>query len=395
MKLTTYLNSEIELETLNSLGGEEAIISPLLISRFGTLELDDSMDLAKKCRVKGIMPICEWDILPTDKEFKTITGQLPTNFFDHFDEIRVQDTGVLNFLLRETKHPIQWIAETAHHNLHALKAMEKYIGKRLSRLILSLELPLDKIGTFTKELQTPTEILGLGRILLFYTPRKLVSPLMDQNKKVDRIEITANSEESPHRGFPVMQNAHGTFMFNPKDHCLLEYGDKLLNLGLSHLRIDLRHDFDFLLFSAIHQGFSVLQEEENGDLNWVREVKENCPRPLIRGFASVNKTDHQFIKLKNHRIARTDKNYVGQVLDVKKGSYIAIKVKDNMDKVKLGTSLQLRTPEGKLKDVKLTKLKSSNGENTQNVSGEEIVFINHVGGVSVRTAVYLSHSKQN
>ena len=52
-----------------------------------------------------------------------------------------------------------------------------------------------------------------------------------------------------------------------------------------------------------------------------QDLKERSKRPLIRGFYRLNKTDHQFPKLKNYRIKRKDKCYLGEVLDVKKGEY--------------------------------------------------------------------------
>ena len=41
------------------------------------------------------------------------------------------------------------------------------------------------------------------------------------------LEATGESEESPHKGFPLIENSHGTFMFHIKRLFLLEHLEHL------------------------------------------------------------------------------------------------------------------------------------------------------------------------
>jgi len=49
-----------------------------------------------------------------------------------------------------------------------------------------------------------------------------LSPLEEKKHLNDALEAYGTSEESPHSGFPIVENRHGTFMFNVKDLSLLE-----------------------------------------------------------------------------------------------------------------------------------------------------------------------------
>ena len=56
--------------------------------------------------------------------------------------------------------------------------------------------------------------------------------------------------------------------------------------------------------------------------------------------------------------------------------------------LKLGESLTLRTPDGKVKDLVISELRNSSGENIESASMNSIAFINHISGISVKTRVY-------
>ena len=381
-----------ELIKLSELGFSEVILAPSLLSRFGQIEFKDFFELSKKAKELELDTICEWDILLTENKFSQLLDFFSKTDFEYFkyiDEFRVQDTGVLNYILQNYQQKLQFIAETGNHNLRSLQAFEKIIGNRLSRIILSLELPHSKLKEFTNELSTPTEILVFGRINLFYSPRKLISPYLEKEPDNSKfIEIEVNSEESPHKGFPLIQNSHGTFMMNPKDHCLLENIKDLEEAQISFLRIDLRFDE---LFQHIELVIGLAKEQSEYHLDQLKEVNK---RSLIRGFFGINKTDHQFKKLKNHRIQRLDERYVGEVLDVKKGSYIGFRVKDNAAEITDGTWLELKTPEGKIKRLQIKTLCNSSNDNIKQVLLNQIVYTNHVSGISIRTAVYIAQSSQ-
>ena len=102
------------------------------------------------------------------------------------------------------------------------------MGDQCERLVLSNELSKEKLLEYAHLLNTPIEVLVFGRILLFYSPRLLLSPLEKTELENNHsIEAFGTSEESPHSGFPLIENSHGTFMFNVKDLYLLDHLEEL------------------------------------------------------------------------------------------------------------------------------------------------------------------------
>ncbi len=248
MKVTTYINSIHELSLAHDNGIDEIILGHKDFSRLGTLDDDGFERLAKESNLLGIKPVFEWDILMTDDVFNKVIKKLNNLDLKNIEIFRVQDPGALNYVFENFSNTIQLILENGNHNFVGLRQWKDFLGSRLDRLVLSIEIPKDKLTEYITKLDCPIEILGLGRILLFYSPRNLLSPLVSDKR--DFIYAEGESEESPHKGFPIIENKHGTFMFHIKNIFLLENLIELNQMKLSHLRIDLR-DTDFLQLSHI------------------------------------------------------------------------------------------------------------------------------------------------
>ncbi|MCO4793003.1 MAG: U32 family peptidase C-terminal domain-containing protein [Bacteriovoracaceae bacterium] len=379
MKFSLPVKSREEIKLAKEYGISEVIISPSLLSRFGTIDLNNALFLADVCKEYEIISVLEWDALFTNDSFEKVLKGLSDFNFSNFDEIRVQDPGVYHWCLSHTKNKIQLNLETGNHNLECISSWISYSNDRLSKVVLSHEIPKDKITTYTSFLNIPVELMGVGRILLFYTPRRLLTSYHVNPEK--QVEVEASSEETPHSGFKVLQNYHGTFMFNPKDQFLLDQMDDIRDSGVHWLRLDLRfHQLSELLPKIMS---SVKTRE-------TKSLKEEWPTKLFAGFFRVNKTDILFKKLKNKVLVRDDEKYLGVVLDVIKKEKMGIRLNTSKYKLSLGDSIELRTPEGKVKNYKVDEMTNSQGELVQSANSGDIIFMKHVGGVSIRSAVYLS-----
>ncbi len=375
MKIVTYLNSLNEIDSLDRL--DEIIISPSELTRYGQFSIGDISKLNTNKKL-----VLEWDILMTEQVFLEKVELLKKINLDLFDSIRVQDPGALEYVLEHTNLKVQFIAESGNHNLLGLQTWVNYIGKRLDRIVLSIELPHLKLAEYVGNLDCETEIYGIGRVLLFYSPRHLISSDLKNQKVIDHpIEISASSEESPHKGFPIVQNEHGTFMFNTKDHSLLDHLDDLDQLGISHLRVDGRFFDNLLLTNKVID----LYEKKIT----VEDIKNIYPNRLIKGFFNSNKTDVIFNKLKNYRIQRKDINHIGEVVDAQKKKYIAVLVKSRG--LKINENIKVHTPDGKVLDHKVNVIRDSKGNELKSANVGDLVFLKSINSVSVRSQVYFSY----
>jgi putative protease len=347
-------------------------------SRFGKLSTEDFFFFSKRAQELKLRVIFEWDILMTENTFKKLKVDL-VQFLDHCQSLRVQDPGALEWCLKKTQLPLQFIAENGNHNLLGLQSWTEYAAGRMERIVLSIELPRHIIEEYTEKLSVPCELLGLGRILLFYTPRQLLSPLVEAKQSYyQEMSAIGESEESPHKGFPIVENHHGTFMFHIKDFCLLDHLKELKSSKLSHLRIDFR-------WTAME-----LLKDVNALMNSEGETeafKEKYPQDLMRGFYLVNKTDVLFPKLKNHRLQNREGDYIGEVIEAEKGSHLAIFIKNNLG-IKKSDKLRIVHPKGEEFEVGIYSLKNLALEEVDLISAGQTAIIQFVGGVWVKSHVF-------
>jgi putative protease len=380
MKLTTYAQNLHELSLLKDLGYEEVILEARTLARFGTLSKEKFILLSTRARELGLRVLLEWDILMTEDVFHSKTAVL-VDLLPFSDAIRVQDPGALHWVIEKTDKPIHFIAENGNHNLKSLKGWIELSLGRLERIILSIELSKDALQSYLRELTTPCELLGLGRILLFYTPRPLLSALIPEKISLNEdLMALGESEESPHKGFPVHENEHGTFMFHIKEFCLLDFSSELREYGLSFLRIDQRFEKPSKLQEITHLAKNLTSDQ-------FEEFKSLYPQDLMRGFYLVNKTDVLFPKLKNSRLQNREGSFVGEVLEVEKGSHLAIMVK-NAKGLKKTDHLKILHPKGEVFESRIYYLKNLSNEDVDIILNDNIAIIQFIGGVWVKSQVF-------
>ena len=397
MKLIAPLTKKTSLEILKAEGVQEVILSAKEISRLGEFEFNELEALARKAQELGLTPFLEWDILQTQTDFAQTTKLLSTIDLSLFAAVRVQDMGAYFYLLKNSSVPIHLILETAYHNFPAIQEVASFGGERVHRVVLSLELPEEILHSYLtqlKNLHYETEFLGLGPILLFYTPRKLLSvqyydhedgEVIPVHQKPKELYADAKSEESPHTGFPVVENHHGTFMFNTKDHFVLEAVEKFQQLGLTALRVETRLGLKTEVFKLIKN----LMENPILATEFIEELKTLNPRKVIRGFYNANRTDRLFPKLKNQRLLRHDENFLGEVVDSEKGSHIGVVLKSKKATIAPGDFIKFVTPDGREKRVQISTMTNSKLDPLKSAEAGDLIFLPWVGAISRKTMVYL------
>lgn len=390
MKTVFSLYTPFQIEELRNSTTEvtEVIIGFEGISRFWNWTAEECLRVAEELKGLGLKVFLQWDILMTESVFQgTLTRLKDLNFLKEnspFDGIRVQDSGALNTLIEmDYSKEIHFLAEQGNHNLIGLKSWLKLSPGKIKRIVLSPELPHKTLLEYQREMNCELEYLGFGPLLLFYTPRHLVSPLyFDQDKSQGKdqswqeIRVMGTSEESPHKGFPIRDNLHGTFMFNTKDQFILRE-EAIAELSEMIFRIDLSEGPGELSLCDIFKLDEV-------------SLKKAYSRPLTKGFFRVNKTDVLFKKLKNSRLQGRDESLLGEVVDVKKGKHIGVLITHPSAVLNCNEEVQLLSPEGREKTLLVKSLKDASGEIQESAHFGQIVFLPHLGGISIKTLVFRS-----
>ena len=289
----TQIDSVEQLEKLPFDSVSEVILAHKRLSRLGKLETEPLLELAEQAHERGLRVYLQWDLLATENDFRRmlqeVLEQIPLS---SFDAIRVQDIGALEWLRQHpTEHKIHWIAETGHHNLLSLKRLVEYVGSTLERIVLSTELPLPILSEYCRELSVSCELLAVGRILLFYSPRKLLSPVIGSPDEMTLATVTSTDQHQ--HEFPVLEHQHGTLMFHHRDLFLLDRIEDLRTSGLRCLRFDMQHIETQIWLPQLKQ---VVREGQDSD---GKQIRSSWPMQTTQGFFRANRTERPIEKLKN------------------------------------------------------------------------------------------------
>ncbi|MCF8058526.1 MAG: U32 family peptidase [Bacteriovoracaceae bacterium] len=376
-------------------GPKEVIIGFKEISRFFSFTKEECLKECARLKEKNVLVYLQWDVLMTENIFQSVFHSLKSQGLltnELFSGIRVQDPGALQSL-KEINYEgdIHLLCEQGNHNLLGLKSWYNIWPEKIKRIILSPELPGTKVLEYAMALPCDCEILSWGPILLFYTPRALVSPLYGQDE--DEIHVLGTSEESPHKGFPIRENVHGTFMLNTKDKFIFDElflePDLLKSSLLKQKNLFWRLDFiegpGEVTFAQIFKGLK-------NPLESIEELKRQYVRSVTKGFFRVNKTDVLFKKLKNSRLQDRSGDYLGEIVDVKKKKHLGLLIKSPNNSLKLGDRLRLMSPEGNEKVLTVEYMQDALKNGITEATDGDIVFVSPVGGISIRSMVYLDNS---
>ena len=368
----SYLENESQIDSFIQGEIKEVVIGQLSFSRFSQLSFEEVNSLAKLAKKKGMKVHFEWDILMDQDDLDYCLKHLDKINLDNVDSFRLKDPGAIEYIFQETQMPIQLLFESNNHNLEALMSWGGYLGERLNRFILSIELPQPVLMDYKSKLDKPIEILGVGRILLFYTPRKLMS---EENQLGERSEWIADSEESSHQNFPVLENRHGTFMFHEKYFYLLDHLEDLKECA-DYARIDLRFDD---IFESIMEMFET--KAYSRDL---------FSKKTMRGFFHRNKSDVLFKKLKNSLLQDREGDFLGQVLGVERDKMILFEARHE-NKIREGQFIEIINPNGKKIKSKIKSLKNIDFESIDSAAKNQVISMSYIKGVWPKANVYLSY----
>lgn len=355
---------------------EEVLLEPKELAREGTLSRLRVTELATEASKRGLRTVLVWDALMPQRTFDRACSLVHELDLSVFDAIRAADPGVA-FWVREQypQIPLHFVVENGNHNLGSLQGWIDALGDSLERLVLSIELPEEKLVKYCRSLSVQCEVLGAGRILLFYSPRSLLSSqvdarsdgLTDQHLDSEfNLHLTVRPEKSPDRNFPTLETEHGTFMYLDKDQFILDRLDQLQSAGLDVLRIDLRHlsrngrsadQIDKICGQAIHN---------------VSLLRQSWPRPIRAPFFKSNRTTAQFARMKSQLHQQRDDSCLAEIIGGENGKYV---VYQTLRAFEMDEVMSVVLPTGEEVPLPLsTVFRNRSGRPIKRCDGEEIIL---------------------
>ncbi len=213
------------------------------------------------------------------------------------DALIVSDLGVFS-MARELAPNIPLHISTQANNTNAMsfKAWHK-LGA--SRVVCARELSFQEISEIRGQIPEDLEIEAFvhGAMCISYSGRCLLSGYMagrDSNQgncaHPCRWNYSLMEEQRPGEYYPVYENERGTFIFNSKDLCMIEYIPQLVQSGISSLKLEGRVKTEYYVATVVKTYREALDRYfENPDTyttdpRWLTELSKVSNRHYTTGF---------------------------------------------------------------------------------------------------------------
>ena len=292
------------------------------------------------------------------------------------DAIILSDPGIFS-LVKEIAPNMNIHLSTQANNTNWLSAKFWY-ENGVRRIVMARELSLKEIKHIKDKLPEDFELEMFihGAMCISYSGRCLLSNYMadrDSNRGLCahpcRWKYYLMEEKRPGEYLPVTEDERGTFIFNSKDLCMIEYIPDITESGVTSLKIEGRMKSSFYVATVVKAYRDAIDSYYKGnyvfDNKWLEELSKASHREYTTGFY-IDKT------AKNNQIYHTssyirDYEFIGVVKHYDEETGIA--TIEQRNRMYIGDEIEVVNPIG---DYFVQKI-----ESMKNIDNEEITVAPH------------------
>ncbi|QSX06442.1 U32 family peptidase [Sedimentibacter sp. zth1] len=259
----------------------------------------DSDDLEKGidyCHKHGVNANITVNIVPHNEDLKGFEEYIKYLQKIGANAVIASDAGVIDIIKQTT--PDMKIHLSTQANTTNSAAANFWYKQGVKRIVLARELSFLEIEDIMKNTPKDLEFEAFvhGAMCISYSGRCLLSSFMTgrySNKgecaQPCRWKYNLVEEKRPNEYYPIEENDEGTFIFNSKDMCMIEYMQKFIDLGITALKIEGRMKSEYYTANAVKAYKNALLEVskygEKADLQyWKEELEKASYRDYTYGF---------------------------------------------------------------------------------------------------------------
>lgn len=340
--------------------------------RAGSKNFDDK-DLAKGveyCHKHGVNSNITVNIVPHNRDLREFENYIRYLSKIGVDAVIASDAGVIDIIKQTT--PEMKIHLSTQANTTNSAAANFWYKQGVKRIVLARELSFEEIeeiiANCPKELEF--EAFVHGAMCISYSGRCLLSSFMTgrYSNKGDcaqpcRWKYNLMEEKRPNEFYPIEENDEGTFIFNSKDLCMIEYMQKFIDLGITALKIEGRMKSEYYTANAVKAYKNALMEVakygDNADLAyWKQELEKASYRDYTYGFYLGNPYSDGQLYTSSSYIRKYD--VVAIVRDYDKATQVA--TVEQRNKFCEGDVLEVMGPIGRHFEITARNMINKKGE---------------------------------
>ena len=244
------------------------------------------------------------------------------------------------------------------------------------RVVSARELSLAEIAQIRDKIPDEMEIESFihGAMCISYSGRCLLSNYFtgrDANQGACthpcRWKYAVVEEKRPGEYLPVYENERGTYIFNSKDLCMIEYIPEIVASGIDSLKIEGRMKTALYVAcvartyrKAIDDYFES-EEKFRDNIEWYREEISKCTyRQFTTGFYFGKPDENTQIYDSNTYV--NDYIYLGIVSEIDSRGYARF---EQRNKFCVGDTIELMKPDGRNVSVKVLSMYNEEGETVE------------------------------
>ncbi len=234
-----------------------------------------------------------------------------------------------------------------------------------TRIVLARELTFEEIAEIRRELPEECEIEAFvhGAMCISYSGRCLMSNYLTSREgnrgecaQPCRWKYYLVEEKRPGQFMPIEENQKGTFIFNSKDMCMIEHIPRIIESGITSLKIEGRVKSEYYVATVVkayREAIDAYYEGKPFDKRWIEEVCKVSHREYSEGFY-FGKPEQIYTYGSYVR----EYDIVGMVLDYKDG----IATIEQRNRFYKGETVEFLPPEGEYFSHEVTYMENAEGE---------------------------------
>jgi putative protease len=293
------------------------------------------------------------NIIPHNEDLQELPGYLQKLNELGIDALILSDPGTLMYV-KQYAPDLEIHLSTQANNTNFMSARFWY-EQGIRRIILARELSFQEIKETRSSIPDDLELEAFvhGAMCISYSGRCLLSNYM-VNRDANRGECAHPcrwkyylvEEKRPGEYMPVFEDENGTYFFNSKDLCMIQYVPELIESGLSSLKIEGRMKSVYYVANivriyreAIDQYYKMGSSYQYNP-SWLDEIKKASHRDFTTGFYVDKPGPKEQIYGTSAYVREYD--FVGLVLDYDKETKIA--VIEQRNRIFVGDELEIIGP---------------------------------------------------
>ena len=224
-------------------------------TNFEDFSIEDTMKLLHDNGKKGYVTI---NVYARHNDFDNLKDYVQTLVDAKVDAVIVSDLGIFSFIKEHFPNlPIHVSTQANTTNAYAAKMWQKLGAERV---VLARELNIDEIRNISSNNPNlELEAFVHGAMCISYSGRCLLSNYLtnrDSNHgecvQACRWKYSVTEETRPDEHFDLMEDDRGTYIFNSKDLCLIDYIDKISDAGVLSYKIEGRMKSPYYVATVVN-----------------------------------------------------------------------------------------------------------------------------------------------